>query len=85
MHELLPNGALKEIYKVTGGPWGGTKVDEEFIHLLEKIFGERLLYSYQLNHPADWMYLMNDFEMKKRGKRAFEGALERPGGQMDPP
>ena len=76
-HEILMNGNIKEIYQVTGGPYGGTKVDEEFMSLLERFFGTYQVKSFRENHPAEWLEMMNEFEMKKRGRRAYEGETTR--------
>ena len=31
VHEMLEYGRVRELYKATGGAWGGTKVDEAFV------------------------------------------------------
>ena len=28
---MLEDGRVRELYKATGGAWGGTKVDEAFV------------------------------------------------------
>lgn len=76
-HEILANGNIKEIHQVTGGAYGGTKVDEEFVSLLERFFGTALVGTFRANYPAEWLVMMNEFEMKKRGRRAFEGETTR--------
>jgi len=76
-HEILPNGNIKEIYQVTGGPYGGTKVDEEFVSLLKRFFGISVVETFCMNCPGDWLEMMNEFEMKKRGERAFKGEVTR--------
>ena len=76
-HEILTNGNIKEIFKVTGGPYGGTKVDEEFVSLLKRFFGTTAMETFSAKYPGEWLDLMNDFEMKKRGRRAFEGGTTR--------
>ena len=76
-HEILANGNIKEIHQVTGGPYGGTKVDEEFVSLLERFFGTALVGTFRASYPAEWLEMMNEFEMKKRGRRAFEGETTR--------
>lgn len=76
-HEILTNGNVKEIHQVTGGPYGGIKVDEEFVSLLERFFGTALVQTFRTNYPAEWLEMMNEFEMKKRGRRAFEGETTR--------
>lgn len=76
-HEILTNGNIKEIHQVTGGTYGGIKVDEEFVSLLKKFFGTSLVQTFRTNYPAEWLEMMNEFEMKKRGRRAFEGETTR--------
>ena len=73
----MPNGNIKEISQVTGGPYGGTKVDEEFVSLLEKFFGTSVVKTFRTRYPGEWLEMMNEFEMKKRGRRAFEGEATR--------
>ena len=72
VHEKQDDGTIKEIYKVTGGPYGGVKVNHQFKSLLDQIFGEQKLYDYRKQFPSDWLKLMNDFETKKRGLRAIQ-------------
>lgn len=72
MHEKQDDGTINEIYKVTGGPYGGEKVNHQFKSLLNEVFGDQKLYDYRQQFPSDWLKLMNDFEAKKRGIRVFE-------------
>lgn len=58
--------------KGTGGPHGGIKVNQEFKSLLDKIFGAQKLSEYRKQYPSDWTSLMNDFEIKKWGRRVVE-------------
>ena len=45
--------------------------------LLESIFTQTFIENYVRQNPVDWLYLMNDFEVKKRGKRICEGGTTR--------
>lgn len=76
-HEILANGNIKEIHKVTGGPYGGKKVNDEFVSLLEGYFGTATVETFRAENPADWLDVMNEFELKKRGRRAYEGEITR--------
>ena len=76
-HQIQEDGAIKEIHKATGGPSGGQEVNKQFIALLETIFTQTFIENYRRQNPVDWLYLMNDFELKKRGKRACEGGTTR--------
>lgn len=42
-HQILPSGSVKELHAATGGAWGGTKVDENFVNLLIEILGENFI------------------------------------------
>ena len=77
VHEVQGSGAMKEIHKATGGPAGGQNVNLKFRGLLEKICSKRIIENYSREHPVDWLYLMNDFEVKKRGKRVCQGGTTR--------
>ena len=68
---------MKEIYQVTGGAYGGIYVDEKFEKLLENLFGIPKIKKYRMQFPAEWLRLMNDFEMKKRGRRTLDGKITR--------
>ncbi|CAH1264037.1 HSPA12B [Branchiostoma lanceolatum] len=43
VYEISENGKVKEVTTASGGDWGGTKVDEEFLKLLDKIFGADIM------------------------------------------
>ena len=62
---------------MTGGPHGGTNVDEQFVSLLKKFFGTNVVEIFRAKYPGEWLELMNEFEMKKRGRRASEGETTR--------
>lgn len=72
VHAIQSDGSIKEVHKVTGGPYGGIKVNQEFEKLLEELFGEENLQNYRRKHCSDWLSVMNDFEAKKRGDRILE-------------
>ena len=72
VHALQDDGTIKEIHKVTGGPYGGIYVNQGFENLLEKLFGAQELQTYRKQSPSDWLRLMNEFESKKRGERVLD-------------
>lgn len=57
---------------MSGGPFGGIYVDQKFEHLLENLFERAAIRKFRTDYPADWLRMMNEFEMKKRGRRAFD-------------
>ena len=72
VHEKQVDGNIREIYKVTGGPYGGLKVNYQFESLLNELFGDQEMYDYRKLFPIDWLKLKNDFEEKKRNNRALD-------------
>ena len=72
VHEIQMNGSIKEIHKVTGGPYGGIKVNQRFENLLDKLFGVENVRSYRKKFCSDWLSLTNKFEAKKRSDRILQ-------------
>ncbi|KAK3086243.1 hypothetical protein FSP39_015707 [Pinctada imbricata] len=66
VHEKLSHGKLKEIHKASGGPWGGTAVDEGFIQLLVRIVGGPVITRFRKEFTADYLEMMREFEVSKR-------------------
>ena len=60
------DGSIKKIHKVTGGPYGGIKVNQQFENLLDELFGVENVRSYRQKFCSDWLSLTNIFEAKKR-------------------
>ena len=57
---------MKELHYATGGALGGTRVDEEFVKLMEKIFGDRFIRDFKSKHASLWLQMVCDFESKKK-------------------
>lgn len=74
-HAIQDDGTIREIYKVTGGPYGGIYVNQQFESLLDELFGTQMLQSYRQQFPSDWICLKSEFEGKKRGKRILDSSL----------
>ncbi|KAH3831105.1 heat shock 70 kDa protein 12A-like [Dreissena polymorpha] len=66
VHERQSGGKLKELYKASGGAWGGTKVDEEFRKMLIRLVGGPVFDKFCHGHRGDYLHLMRQLEMKKR-------------------
>ena len=75
VHEIQKEGSIKEVHKVTGGPYGGIKVNEQFEKLLDELFGAENLRGYRQKYRSDWLSLMNEFEAKKRGERILDSEV----------
>ncbi|KAL5012747.1 hypothetical protein ScPMuIL_011298 [Solemya velum] len=65
-HEVTQNRSIKELHQVSGGPWGGTKVDDEFRQLLMSILGAPVFKKFQEDNMEDYLELLREFELKKR-------------------
>ncbi|XP_062609968.1 heat shock 70 kDa protein 12B-like, partial [Saccostrea cucullata] len=66
VHEVQPDLNLKELYKASGGAWGGTQVDEAFKQMLQKIVGAPVISEFARSHTADYVDMYREFETKKR-------------------
>ena len=60
---------------MTGGPYGGIKVNQQFEALLDELLDARKLQSYRKESQSDWLCLMNEFEGKKRGERILDSKV----------
>lgn len=70
VHEMLEGGKLVELFIASGGPWGGTAVDKQFIQLLIKIVGGPVWHEFQQESTGEYFDMMREFETKKRGVNA---------------
>lgn len=66
------DGSIKEIHKVTGGPYGGINVNQQFENLLDELFGAENVQCYRQKFCSDWLSLANKFEAKKRSDRIVQ-------------
>jgi len=66
VHEKLAFGNLKEVHRASGGPWGGTFVDSEFIKLLSDIVGGPVMADFMKKEKFEYLELMRQFETVKR-------------------
>ncbi|XP_053396352.1 heat shock 70 kDa protein 12B-like [Mercenaria mercenaria] len=66
VHEVLSGGKLKELYKASGGNWGGTRVDQAFTDFLSDLAGSDVMTKFKDRHIEDYIDLLRHFEVKKR-------------------
>lgn len=66
VHQILENGRIKEVYKATGGAWGGTMVDQAFEEYLTTMLSKGVINEVKKKNPCEWMDMMLDFERIKR-------------------
>ncbi|KAI8761497.1 heat shock 70 kDa protein 12A-like isoform X3 [Biomphalaria glabrata] len=67
-HKIRKDGRIRELFRATGGAWGGTIIDKQFQSLLESIFGVEFIAAFMKEYPKDFVELLQDFEIKKRGE-----------------
>ena len=72
---MQDDGNIKVIHKVTGGPYGGIKVNQQFEVLLDELLDAQKLQTYRKQFPSDWLCLMNEFEGKKKGERILDSKV----------
>ncbi|XP_062575690.1 heat shock 70 kDa protein 12A-like [Saccostrea cucullata] len=65
VHEIKFDFNLKKLGKL-GGPFGGTRVDQSFMAVLEEILGKDFLIYFSKKHTADYLDFLQQFEYKKR-------------------
>ncbi|XP_062591940.1 heat shock 70 kDa protein 12A-like [Saccostrea cucullata] len=67
VHELIDTeGHVRELYKASGGDWGGTKVDDEVNKFYEKVLGKNVMEKFKKEHLEGALEMARDFETKKR-------------------
>ncbi|KAL3878427.1 hypothetical protein ACJMK2_030777 [Sinanodonta woodiana] len=66
VREVAEGRKLKEIYVATGGAWGGTKVNDNFINFMEELLGQDVWSSFCEDCMLDMLEMEADFERKKR-------------------
>ncbi|XP_028673332.1 heat shock 70 kDa protein 12A-like [Erpetoichthys calabaricus] len=65
VHEVLENNHLKEIQKASGGGWGGSSVDRNFIVFLRELFGADVWDIFEKQHPSELQKMMYNFSIQK--------------------
>ncbi|KAG2464887.1 heat shock 70 kDa protein 12A-like [Polypterus senegalus] len=65
VHEVLENNYLKEIQKASGGGWGGSSVDRNFVVFLRELFGADVWDIFEKQHPSELQKMMYNFSVQK--------------------
>lgn len=66
VHEVEVNGSLTELYRASGGPYGGIYVDQEYLKIYDIIFGKGTLDQLKREDMVEYLTITRDFETKKR-------------------
>lgn len=64
-HEVREDGHVRELIKATGGNWGSTAIDEEYLDFLKKFIGETATTYINRNTPEAFFKASREFEMLK--------------------
>ena len=64
-HEILGDFGVKECHHPSGGPWGSCYIDDEFIRLLDKIFGKENMDKFKASSPSDYTQILMNFRSSK--------------------
>lgn len=65
-HKVMKNGYVEELIKATGGNWGGTSVDDEFMDFVKCLLGESVYNDIKKKTPNALFEACREFEMSKR-------------------
>ncbi|VDI42555.1 Hypothetical predicted protein [Mytilus galloprovincialis] len=57
---------LEKVMLTSGGPWGGTSVDQTFLSFMIDLFGTDVITRLKDEDLEDYFHLLHDFEIKKR-------------------
>ncbi|WAQ98321.1 HS12B-like protein [Mya arenaria] len=76
VHEIVGEKQLKELTSASGGPWGGTMVDNEFDAFMETIFGKDFYCQFKKEHVGDYIDLHRELELKKRNVSSNDDGKE---------
>jgi len=66
VHEKNHDGTLTELHRASGGPLGGTNVDDNYIAWLTTMFREDAIKRLKSEVMRDYFDLLREFEIKKR-------------------
>ncbi|XP_011450124.3 heat shock 70 kDa protein 12A isoform X2 [Magallana gigas] len=66
VQETTSDAEIKTIYKVCGGNWGGTKVDESFMKFLNELIGSENMRQIKNEGRSEYLEFLRGFELKKR-------------------
>lgn len=61
-HQVMEDGNVKELIKATGGNWGGTRVDEEYMDFIKCLIGETTTKEISKNASSVFFEACREFE-----------------------
>ncbi|XP_076072083.1 heat shock 70 kDa protein 12A-like [Mytilus galloprovincialis] len=76
VHRCQKYETLEEVIPPSGGPWGGTAVDQAFLDLMRNLFGDDVIDGLKEEDIEDYYHLLHEFEIRKRSVKS-KGDYER--------
>lgn len=73
IHEVEENGSLTELYRASGGPYGGMYVDQEYLKIYNLLFGEGTIEQLKHDDMIEYLTITREFETKKRTVSKSQG------------
>ena len=67
-------GTLTELYRASGGPYGGIYVDKEYLKMYDTIFGKEAIDKLKKEDMGEYLTIIREFEAKKRTVTANYGS-----------
>ena len=58
VHEVEEEGTLTELYRASGGPYGGIFVDKEYLKMYDTIFGEEAINKLKKEDMAEYLTII---------------------------
>jgi hypothetical protein len=74
-HEIIGDGKLRELYRASGGDYGGNKVDLEFYKFMIKLVGGPVWTLFEENHMLLYLDFLKEFETKKKAFKADDQVI----------
>ncbi|XP_063447986.1 uncharacterized protein LOC134727535 [Mytilus trossulus] len=68
VHEVVNENHLRQLCSPSGGPYGGTTVNEQFLEILTEIVGPDVMKSLKTEHSGSYLEIMREFDCAKRVK-----------------
>ena len=65
-HQVDDKGRIRQIAAPSGGAWGSTYVDENFLTVLKQIFGEKWMDEFKQKYPAKYIEILGNFRESKK-------------------
>eukprot|EP00484_Ammonia_sp_Unknown_P021917 CAMPEP_0197031776 /NCGR_PEP_ID=MMETSP1384-20130603/10663_1 /TAXON_ID=29189 /ORGANISM="Ammonia sp." /LENGTH=681 /DNA_ID=CAMNT_0042461351 /DNA_START=29 /DNA_END=2074 /DNA_ORIENTATION=- len=64
-HEILGDFGVKECHHPSGGPWGSTYIDDEFVKVLHQIFTKQWVDDFKQEEPNKYTEMLMNFRASK--------------------